>query len=69
MTGLLLVDSLLAGDGEVFCSALRHIMLPAAVLGYASIAYISRMTRSFMLEQLSQEYIIAAAPRASRADR
>jgi peptide/nickel transport system permease protein len=60
VTGLLLVDSLLAGDGEVFFSALRHIMLPAAVLGYASIAYISRMTRSFMLEQMNQEYIIAA---------
>ena len=60
VTGLLLVDSLLAGDFEVFFSALRHIMLPAAVLGYAAIAYISRMTRSFMLEQLNQEYIIAA---------
>jgi peptide/nickel transport system permease protein len=60
VTGLLLVDSVLAGDGEVFFSALRHIMLPAAVLGYASIAYISRMTRSFMLEQINQEYIIAA---------
>ena len=60
VTGLLLVDSLLAGDLEVFFSAFRHIMLPAAVLGYAAIAYISRMTRSFMLEQLNQEYIIAA---------
>ncbi len=59
-TGLLLVDSLLAGDYEVFWSAFRHIILPASVLGYASIAYISRMTRSFMLEQLSQEYVIAA---------
>ncbi len=60
VTGLLLVDSLLAGDGDVFFSALRHILLPAAVLGYAAIAYISRMTRSFMLEQINQEYIIAA---------
>ncbi len=59
-TGLLLVDSLLAGDYEVFWSAFRHIILPASVLGYASIAYISRMTRSFMLEQMGEEYIIAA---------
>ncbi len=59
-TGLLLIDSLLAGDREVFVSAFRHIILPASVLGYAAIAYISRMTRSFMLEQLNQEYIIAA---------
>ena len=35
-------------------------MLPAAVLGYYSMAYISRMTRSFMLDQLSQEYITTA---------
>ena len=60
VTGLLLADSLVAGDGDVFFSALRHILLPAAVLGYAAIAYISRMTRSFMLEQINQEYIIAA---------
>lgn len=60
VTGLLLVDSLLAGDMEVFWSAVRHIILPASVLGYAAIAYISRMTRSFMLEQLGQEYVTAA---------
>jgi peptide/nickel transport system permease protein len=59
-TGLLLVDSLLAGDHEVFWSAVRHIVLPSAVLGYNAIAYIARMTRSFMLEQLGQEYVIAA---------
>ena len=34
-------------------------MLPAAVLGYFSLAYISRMTRSFMLNELGQEYIVA----------
>jgi peptide/nickel transport system permease protein len=60
VTGLLLVDSLLAGDMDVFWSAFRHIVLPAGVLAYSSIAYISRMTRSFMLEQLSQEYVVAA---------
>ncbi len=60
VTGLLLVDSIIAGDWTVLRSALSHIVLPASVLGYYSTAYISRMTRSFMLEQLSQEYIIAA---------
>jgi peptide/nickel transport system permease protein len=59
-TGLLLVDALLARDLEVFWSAVRHIVLPASVLGYAAVAYISRMTRSFMLEQLGQEYVVAA---------
>lgn len=59
-TGLLLVDALLAGEYEVFWNAFSHIVLPGSILGYASMAYISRMTRSFMLEQLGQEYIVAA---------
>ena len=59
-TGLLLVDAALAGEWEVFGNAFSHIVLPGSILGYASLAYISRMTRSFMLEQLAQEYIIAA---------
>jgi len=60
LTGLLLVDSALAGEWEVFASAFSHLVLPAAILGYFSLAYISRMTRSFMLEQLAQEYITTA---------
>lgn len=59
-TGLLLVDSALAGDWAIFRSALAHLLLPAGVLGYFSLAYISRMTRSFMLDQLGQEYIVTA---------
>jgi len=60
VTSLLLVDALIAGDMDVFWDAFRHIVLPGTILGYSSLAYISRMTRSFMLEQLSQEYIVAA---------
>ena len=59
-TGLLLVDALLAGEYDAFWSALDHIILPATILGAASTAYIARMTRSFMLEQLGQEYIVTA---------
>lgn len=60
VTGMLLIDSLLAGDWDVFWSAVRHIILPASVLGYASMASLCRMTRSFMIDQLSQEYVISA---------
>lgn len=60
VTGLLLVDSLIAGDMEVFTNALSHIVLPATVLGFFSLAYIGRMTRSFMLDQLNQEFITTA---------
>ncbi|MEZ2126928.1 MULTISPECIES: ABC transporter permease [unclassified Sinorhizobium] len=59
-TGFLLIDSLLAGDMDVFYSAVNHLILPAALLGYSSSAYITRMTRSFMLDQLGQEYITTA---------
>ncbi|WP_394705141.1 ABC transporter permease [uncultured Cohaesibacter sp.] len=60
VTGMILIDSLLAGDLDVFSNAFSHIVLPASILGYYSLAYISRMTRSFMLEQLNSEYITAA---------
>ncbi len=60
VTGMILVDSLLAGDMDVFKNAISHIVLPAGLLAYYSLAYISRMTRSFMLEQLDQEYITTA---------
>ncbi|MDR6293163.1 MULTISPECIES: ABC transporter permease [Inquilinus] len=60
ITGLLLLDTALQGEWDVFRDALDHIILPGAILGYYSVAYISRMTRSFMLEQLGQEYIVAA---------
>ncbi len=60
VTGVILIDAALAGEWEVMGDALSHLMLPAAILGYFSLAYISRMTRSFMLEQLRQEYVVAA---------
>ncbi len=60
VTGLLLVDALMQGQFEVFANAFSHLILPGSLLGYYSLAYISRMTRSFMLNELSQEYIVAA---------
>jgi peptide/nickel transport system permease protein len=60
VTGLILIDSLVAGDWAAFRDAFSHIVLPASLLGYFSLAYISRMTRSFMLEQLSAEYVVTA---------
>ena len=60
ITGFYLLDSALQGQWDVFRDAFRHIILPASLLGYFSLAYISRMTRSFMLNELAQEYIVAA---------
>jgi peptide/nickel transport system permease protein len=60
VTGVIMIDALVAGEWGVFKSAFRHVILPALVLGYFSLAYISRMTRSFMIEQLRQEYVTTA---------
>jgi dipeptide transport system permease protein len=59
-TGFLLVDSLLAGDKGAFVSAVRHLILPAIVLGTNPMAVIARMTRSAMLEVLGEDYIRTA---------
>ena len=59
-SGLMLVDSALAGEWDIFWNALDHLILPAAILGFFSLAYIARMTRSFMLDQLGQEFITTA---------
>jgi len=60
VTGLLLLDTARAGEWQAFGNALSHLVLPASLLGYFSLAYISRMTRSFMLNELAQEYVVAA---------
>nr|WP_234626891.1 ABC transporter permease [Allorhizobium ampelinum] len=60
VTGFYLLDAAMAGQWEILWDLFRHIILPGALLGYFSLAYISRMTRSFMLNELSQEYIVAA---------
>lgn len=60
VTGFYLIDSAMQGQWDVFYDVFRHIILPASLLGYFSLAYISRMTRSFMLNELSQEYVVAA---------
>jgi peptide/nickel transport system permease protein len=60
VTGFYLLDSAMQGQWDVFWDVFRHIVLPGALLGYFSLAYISRMTRSFMLNELGQEYVVAA---------
>ncbi|MCY7308775.1 MAG: ABC transporter permease [Rhodoferax sp.] len=60
VSGFLLLDTARQGEWEAFGNVLSHLVLPASLLGYFSLAYISRMTRSFMLNELAQEYVIAA---------
>ncbi len=60
ITGIMLLDTAITGEWEAFWNAFSHLILPASLLGYFSLAYISRMTRSFMLNELGQEYVVAA---------
>ena len=60
VTGFMLIDTLLSGDTGAFLSAVRHLILPAIVLGTIPLAVIARMTRSSMLEVLNEDYIRTA---------
>lgn len=60
VTGMVVVDSVLAKDWVAFRDALFHLLLPSLVLGSASAALLARMTRAAMLEILSQDYIRTA---------
>ena len=60
VTGLLLVDSLLAGDLAAFGDALHHLALPGITLGTVPAAVIVRMTRSSVLEVIKEDYVRTA---------
>lgn len=60
ITHLLLVDSLLRGQIDVFREALSHIVLPAIALSAPALAAIIRVNRAEMIEVLHQDYILAA---------
>lgn len=60
VTGLYLIDSLIARDPETFRSALSQLLLPAATLAIFSLAPIARMTRASMLAVLASEFVRTA---------
>lgn len=66
VTGLMVVDSLLAGDQAALFNSLKHLILPGFTLGYFSTAVIARMMRSSMLEVLRQDYMLAARAKGLR---
>ncbi|GAA1302041.1 peptide ABC transporter permease [Planotetraspora silvatica] len=60
VTGLYTVDSALAGQWDVFSSAIGHLLAPALVLALYTIGLLTRFTRSAVLEVLGQDYVRAA---------
>ncbi len=60
VTGFMTIDAWLSGQGGAVLDALRHLVLPAIVLGTVPLGFIARMTRSSMLEVLSEDYVRTA---------
>jgi peptide/nickel transport system permease protein len=60
VTGLYLVDSLLAGDLHTFQSAAVHLILPSIALAAGSIAIVTRMMRASVIETLEADYVRTA---------
>ncbi len=60
VTGLYLVDSLIAGNPAAFWSVLKHLFMPAVTLGTGLAAIVARITRSSILEVMRQDYITTA---------
>ncbi len=60
VTGFISIDALLAGQTDVFWSLIRHIILPAIVLGSFAMGIISRMLRSSLVAALGDDYVRTA---------
>lgn len=60
VTGIYLIDTLLANDIEAFWDALKHLIMPAIALGTIPMAIIARMTRASMIEVMKEDYIRTA---------
>ncbi|RDE15916.1 MAG: peptide ABC transporter permease [Candidatus Thorarchaeota archaeon] len=60
ITGFVLVDSLLYGQPILFGDAVLHLIMPGFCLGYLTLAIITRMMRSSMLEVMKEDYITLA---------
>ncbi|MDR0252489.1 MAG: ABC transporter permease [Brucellaceae bacterium] len=60
VTGILTIDTLIDGDMDAFWDALAHMAQPVIILAYFSMAYITRMTRAFMLDALKGEFVVTA---------
>lgn len=60
LTGFYVLDAILQLNGKALLDVLSHLILPALTLGTIPLAILARMTRSAMLDALSQDYIRTA---------
>jgi peptide/nickel transport system permease protein len=69
VTGVMVIDCILAGNWPALANALWHLALPALVLGAYTMGIITRMTRGSLLEVLVQDYIRTARAKGLRGAR
>ena len=67
VTGLLLIDTVIAGDWSTFRDAVAHLILPSTVLAAATLGLITRTTRASMLESIQQDYVRVARAKGLKA--
>jgi peptide/nickel transport system permease protein len=60
VTGAYTVDAALAGQWDVFRSALSHLLLPAFVLAAYALSLLTRFTRSAVLDVLAYDFVRTA---------
>jgi len=60
VTGFYTIDSLLAGDMEAFWDSVRHLVMPAFILGWGITGIVSRLTRASLLDELGSDYVRTA---------
>ncbi|HEY9908434.1 MAG TPA: ABC transporter permease [Thermosynechococcaceae cyanobacterium] len=60
LTGFYVLDAVLQGNLLALGDVLTHLILPAVTLSTIPLAIVARITRSAMLETLSQDYIRTA---------
>lgn len=63
ITGFLLIDSIITGNGRALVDGMRHLVLPAFVVALSISGYVARQVRTSMIEVLGSEYIRAAHAR------
>jgi ABC-type dipeptide/oligopeptide/nickel transport system permease component len=58
ITGLMVLDSILTLNGTALLSSLKHLLLPALTLSFASLATLARFTRSGVLDVIQRDFIL-----------
>lgn len=66
LSNFYILDALITRNSKALIDALKHLVLPSLALGSIPMAYIARMTRSSLLEVLSQDYIRTARAKGLR---